>query len=127
VSRQNPFAMHYQLVWQGRSGDRRLPLWLRVVALAYGMHRANGHASFAPGQIAFALTTVDPDTGEAWKPTRQAVHRATRDAIEYGWLASRSSTRCLVVPEHAISGGLGHAWDTCKWHAQKGDSDARTS
>lgn len=123
MSRGNPFAMHFQLVWQERAGDRRLVLWLRVAALAYGMHRANGHACFGPGQIALSLTTVDPDTGEVYQPTRQQIYRAIGTAVDYGWLASTSSARCLVVPPHAVYGGLGHAWDDCKWHAEKGADD----
>lgn len=123
MSRKNPFAMHYQLVWQDRAADPRLALWLRVVSLANGMHRANGHASFGPGQVALHLDTVDADTGVVNHPTRQQIHRAIGTALEYGWLARSSSTRCLVVPPHAISGGLGHDWEICKWHDRKAVSD----
>jgi hypothetical protein len=40
------WAKHYMYVWEDRSGDPRLPSWLRIVCLAYGMHKANGHANF---------------------------------------------------------------------------------
>jgi hypothetical protein len=36
--------MHRQQAWEERSGDPRLPRWMRVTALAYAKHRGNGHA-----------------------------------------------------------------------------------
>ncbi|EWT04651.1 hypothetical protein N864_10855 [Intrasporangium chromatireducens Q5-1] len=117
----NPWAKHFQLVWENRAGDPRLPLWLRVVSLAYGKHRANGHAPFDPGQVALVLSTVDPDTGELITPKRQNVHRAIKAAVDYGFILDGSSSRCLVVPSHAVSGGLGMPGTPCRWHAKRGE------
>lgn len=115
----NPWAKHFQLVWEERAGDARMPLWFRVVCLAYGKHRANGHASFDPGQVALVLSTVDPDTGELITPDRRHIHRAIRTAAEYGFITQASSTRCLVVPGHAVMGGLGRPQTPCRWHDRR--------
>ena len=103
----NPWARHFQAVWQERSGDPRLPAWLRVACLVYGSHTANGHATFKPGQIALVLAKVDQKTGEVRVPSKYAIRRAIASAVEYGWLAKESGSLCLVVPGHAINGGLG--------------------
>lgn len=116
MSRSNPWGRHFQSIWHERSADPRLPYWLRVSALAYGSHRANGHASFKPGQIGLVLGSVDTGTGEVRRLDKGSVQRAIRTAIDYGWLAERSGARCLVVPGHAIAGGLGRADDTCPQH-----------
>lgn len=110
------WAKHYQSGWQERAANPRLPLWLRVAALAYGNHRANGHANFRPGEVALALSTIDVRTGEICTPDRQAVYRAVRVATDYGWLAQDSRTTCLVVPAHAVGGGLGSAEAPCPVH-----------
>src|ERR687889_983678 len=107
MSRHNPWAKHYQSTWHERSGDPRLPAWLRVAALAYGAHAANGHAMFKPGQVGLVLGAVDHETGEVKPLHKGSVQRAIRTAVEYGWLAPGSGARCLVVPGHAIAGGLG--------------------
>lgn len=103
--RRQPFAMHVQHVWEERSADRRLPMWLRLAALAYGMHDSTGHAPFAAGQLGLILGHVDPTTGEVVEVDKANVQRAIREAKRAGWLADESGTRCLVVPEHAITGG----------------------
>jgi hypothetical protein len=125
VTVKNPWARHYQRVWHDRAGDPRLPNWLRVAALAYGSHAANGHAVFKPGQISLVLGHVNSDTGEVRPLDKGSVQRAIRTAVEYGWLRSGSGTRCLVVPGHAITGGLGNADDECPQH-RKGRRSAPT-
>lgn len=115
MSRGNPFAMHRQRVWETRAADPDLPDWLRVASLAYGKHRANGHAPFAAGALREALGTVDRQTGEI-KPNAN-VSRAINTAVRYGFLSSRSKARCLVIPEHAVSGGLGNIHEKCREHA----------
>jgi len=114
----NPWARHYQRVWEERAGDPRMPYWLRVAALAYGKHAANGHAVFKAGQIGLILATVNTATGEIKALDRGSVQRAIRSAVEYGWLASESRSRCLVVPGHAIIGGLGGERDVCPQHGR---------
>jgi hypothetical protein len=113
------WAKHYQSSWQERAANPRLPLWLRVAALAYGNHRANGHAVFRAGEVALAVSTVDTATGEINTPDRRDVHDAVRVAVEYGWLAQGSGTTCLVVPAHAVSGGLGNAEAACPVHEKR--------
>jgi hypothetical protein len=120
MSARNGWARHYQAAWHERSGDPRFPLWLRVSALAYGSHRANGHAMFKAGQVALVLAKVDETTGEILVPRKQHVHRAIETAIEYGFLEKGSGTRCLVVPGHAIVGGLGDPAEPCPQHRRQG-------
>jgi stage V sporulation protein SpoVS len=115
----NSWARHYQRPWQERAGNPRLPLWLRVAALTYGSHKANGHANYRPGEVAVALATVDAATGEIRQPTRQDVNRAVKIAIGHGWLAPASGSTCLVVPGHMVAGGLGNAAEPCPVHEKK--------
>jgi hypothetical protein len=119
VSRQNPWAKHFQTVWHERAGDPRLPAWLRVAALAYGSHQANGHAPFKPGEIALILASVDTETGEVKSMNKHNVQRSINKAVEYGWLVRPSGSLCLVVPGHAIQGGLGRAANACPLHGRK--------
>jgi hypothetical protein len=119
MSRNNPWARHYQSVWLERSRDERLPLWFRVSALAFGRHRVNGHALFGRGEIAQALASRQKRTSGTRTLDKGSVQRAIRQAIAYGMLSDRSGTRCLVVPPHAISGGLyGHQFTPCPEHPE---------
>jgi hypothetical protein len=101
------WARHYQNVWGERAGDASYPMWLRVASAAYGSHRANGHAQYARGALALVLGHVDKTTGEIVPLDRSNLRRAIQTAVEFGWLARQSTARCLVVPAHAIDGGLG--------------------
>ncbi|RFZ65618.1 hypothetical protein DE4576_03387 [Mycobacterium marinum] len=114
MSIQNPFSMHRQAVWKERAATRAanptLPLWIRVASLALGCHRANGHAAFQSGEIAEIL-------GMPGLPlSASAVSNAIKAAKNAGWIDARSTSRCLVVPPHAVHGGLGHANDRCGVH-----------
>lgn len=111
------WTRHYQHVWRERAKDDRLPDWLRAASLAYGRHKPNGHACFAPGELANLLASRDPLSGGT-KPC-QNVNRAIRKAVEYGFLAKDSGSRCLVVPAHAITGGLGNEYAPCPVHGDK--------
>jgi hypothetical protein len=115
----NRWAKHYQSVWEERAGNPRFPLWLRVAALAYGQHKANGHAVFRPGEVATILSTVDPDTGVILKPDRRDIGVAVGVAVDYGWLSPGSGTTCLVVPAHAVTGGIGSPHAECPVHERK--------
>lgn len=110
------WSKHYQRVWAERSGNTRLPDWLRLVSLAYGSHGANGHAPFARGEIALALGRMDEERGE-FVPGRN-VARAIRVAVEHGFLSPRSTPRCLVVPAHAIGGPHGNPLKPCPEHGE---------
>lgn len=116
MSGQKTWAKHYQDVWTEKAGDPRLPKWLRVACLAYGRHRANGHATFAQGDVALVLATVDELTGEVIPDAN--VSRAVGMSVEYGWLAKGSNARCLVVPAHAIGGSLGDPFAPCPVHGK---------
>jgi hypothetical protein len=116
VSRQNPWAMHYQGVWVERSTNPLLPNWLRVAALAYGKHTKNGHASFASGELRMLLARPGPD-GKPKPISNSAVANAIKQAKRYGFIAEESMARGLVVPPHAVVGGLGGAgWTKCRSH-----------
>lgn len=119
MSHINAWSRHYQSVWLERAGDPELPDWLRVAALAYGSHRANGHATFKRGHVALILADVDTDSGALTPRSRQGIYRAIRTAVRHGWLLDGSTARCLVVPGHAITGGLGSPADECPQHARE--------
>ncbi len=110
------WAKHYQNVWEERSGSQSIPKWLRVASLCYGMHKANGHAAFAPGEVAAVLGTVDTTTGEIL-PDLNA-DRAVKTAIKHGFLARGSTVRCLMVSGHAVGGPHGNEWAPCPVHGQ---------
>lgn len=114
MSVQNPFGIHRQAVWRERAAVRAanpsLDNWIRVAALAFGCHRRNGHAAFKTGEIAEILGTP----GEPLSPS--AVSNAIKLAKNAGWIAEESTARCLVVPPHAVGGGLGHPNDRCPTH-----------
>ena len=118
MSVNNPWTQHRQSFWQERAGSPSLALWHRVYCLAYGVHRRNGHAPFKPGDLrTIALVVNDPSTGEVMVPSCSQVSHAIRTAIEYGFLAPESHAGCLVVPEHAIGGGVvGSPTEECKHH-----------
>ena len=105
----------------GRSARvvRTFPGGYGVAALAYGKHAANGHASFAPREVALVLSKVDESTGEIITPPSSNVSRHIQTAVRYGFLARGSGARCLVVPAHAVAGGLGNAFKECAVHRQR--------
>jgi hypothetical protein len=110
MSRQNPFGIHRQSVWHERSANPRLPDWIRIAALAFGSHKANGHAPFKSGELAVYLGLP----GQPLKPSE--VSNAIRLAKTSGWIAEESNARCLVVPPHAVEGGLGDPRAECPVH-----------
>lgn len=123
MSRDNPWTKHRQSFWQEKSGRPSLPLWLRITALAYGVHRRNGHAPFKPGEIALATSVVDSETGEIKTPSRNRISEAIRQAVEIGFLHRDSNARCLVVPPWGIEGGmLGSPSEKCKHHRASGNT-----
>lgn len=112
MSLQNPFGMHRQSVWYERAQDGDYPLWQRVGWLAMGSHRGNGHANFIMYERELALLLGKE--GEAVPPNR--LSEAISKAKLKGLLAIESNARCLVVPPHAIEGGLGHVRERCAVH-----------
>jgi hypothetical protein len=110
----NPFSVHRQKVWMERAKDRAadpsMDLWIRVGALAFGCHKRNGHANFKPNEIAEILGPVGSPL------SAQSVSRAIMLAKKAGWIAPESTVRCLVVPPHAVTFGLGKANARCVVH-----------
>ena len=120
------FAMHIQGAWEEHAGNPRLPLWLRVSALAYGKHHANGHARFKIGEVALVLSKVDMVTGEMSVPDRHAVHHAVKLAVEYRFLSKGSGARCLIVPVGMVHQGPGSPGAPCPWHEGRRSAASRT-
>lgn len=113
--RVNEWAKHYQNVWEERSASDMFPAWFRVMALAYGMHKANGHACFEPGSIGMILGSPREDGG--WNSMHKAhVQNAIKTAIKRGLLHESSNSRCLVVPRHAIQKDWGSTTAVCPVH-----------
>lgn len=85
-----------------RSQDHRLPLWLRVTALAVEWMEPDvlGQqlATFGPGELRGLLSTdvrIEPSS----------ITRAIRLAEDHGLLAPGSSSRCLrVIPGSLTTG-----------------------
>ncbi|WP_460359489.1 hypothetical protein, partial [Mycobacterium sp. ZZG] len=85
--------------------------------LAFARHKANGHAIFAKGQLALLLGRP---TEDGFKPADKSnVQRAIRAAISNKWLDPESCSECLVVPSHAVQGGLGSENEKCSVHDRK--------
>ena len=118
LSIPNPWARHYQSVWEERSSNIALPLWIRVAALAFGSHKANGHANFKRGELAKLLGKPGKD-GVWQQPSASTLLHAITHARQAGWLDNASTPRCLVVPAHAVSGGEGNERDKCAVHDGK--------
>lgn len=84
-----------------RSTDTRLPLWLRLVALA--VEQADGVelvAHFGPGELREALAG-----GGELQPA--SVTRAIRTAEAHGLLARGSSVRCLRLVPGSLTAVVG--------------------
>lgn len=109
------WARHYQAPWCDDAVNPRFPLPLRVAFLAFGSHRANGHARFKQGEVAMVLGHQG-EHGERIPADRRTVWRAIKQAIDYGMLAEGSRALCLVVPSHRIVGGMGNENAPCDRH-----------
>jgi hypothetical protein len=118
---QHPWARHFQGPWEERAAKRSVPAYLRVAFLAYARHHANGHAIFQPGEIGLLLGRPTPSEVELVKPMdKHNVQRAIRVAVAEEWLAVGSGSTCLIVPGHAIEGGLGNPFEPCPRHGPVG-------
>jgi hypothetical protein len=113
---ENPYGMHCQAEWGARAGNPVHPLWLRVAAFAYARHRRNGHANFEPGELSWILGK--PGDGKWDDVPTPRVSEAIKLAKQYAWIAEESNAKCLVVPGHAVQGGLGHAGEKCSVHVR---------
>jgi hypothetical protein len=98
-------------LWQApyleRAGDPELPDWVRVEFAMMGHAGGpDGHAPFAPGELAEVLRIVNRETGELAPMSRQNVNRAIRTAKARGAIDSWSTSRCLVVPHARYRSGV---------------------
>lgn len=107
------WAIHYQQPYRDDAANPRMPMPLRIAWLAYGNHRANGHANFAKEEIAKALGRYDHE-GTFVNADRRTVSRAIRQAIDWDLLDQGSVALCLIVPKHRVTGGPGAADTPCK-------------
>lgn len=114
-----PWARHYQSAWDNRAANTGLPLWTRVVCLAYGRHEANGHANFQRGDLSWILGKPSKSGGDFQRRDRHTIRDAIAVAVKYGFLAKESCSVCLVVPPHAIEGPLGDPHKPCAVHESK--------
>lgn len=125
MSKDNPFSMHRQSFWEEVAADTELPLWQRVAALAFACHRGNGHANFIGRnrELSFLLGKPGRD-GWDYVPANR-ISEAIKRAKKARWIAEESSSKCLVVPHHAITGGLGNEHEKCSVHMGKRTGQAR--
>jgi len=126
MNRQNPSGIHRQLVWLERCADSTLPDWIRLSMLAFGKRRRNGHAIFGPGEIGRLLANTGP-SGDAEPLSASAVSNAIKRAKDKGWIDLASCAQCLVVPPHAVVGGLGSPYEQCRVHATRAVGAKRRS
>jgi hypothetical protein len=112
------WTKHYQIGWENRAANQQLPLWFRIVALAYGRHEANGHANFQRGHLSYIFGGPDA-SGTFEKRSRASLNSAINTAVTNNLLAEGSCTECLIVPAHDISGPLGDASKPCPVHERK--------
>ena len=116
MSLDNPFTMHRQSFWEEQAATLPL-LWQRLGAIAFSTHKANGHANFKPGELAFMLGKPGPSGWESLSPSQ--LSNLIAAAKKAGWITPESNSRCLVVPHHSISGGLGNQYEKCAVHHGK--------
>lgn len=64
--------------------------------LALGAHRKDGCARFEKGELK-QLLGIERDSHLA---------NEIRKAKDYGWLDLASDATCLIVPSHAVAGGM---------------------
>lgn len=109
------WTKHYQSAYLDDAGNPNYPNAIRVAFLAYGTHKANGHARFRQREIANVLGAMD-ESGTFVPASKYTVGRAITTAVEWGLLAEGSKALCLIVPGHRIRGHHGDADAPCDRH-----------
>ncbi|QYJ05387.1 hypothetical protein KUV85_06825 [Nocardioides panacisoli] len=102
------WAAHAQDHWLEFAGHPHFPDYLRVVFVAYGRHKANGHAKLNRGDLTRYLVRKDGTL-----PERRTVSRAVDKAVQLGYLLEGSRMLCLIVSSDHVQGGKGQPEDRC--------------
>lgn len=103
------WAAHAQDQWLEFAGHPGFPDHLRVVFVAYGRRRANGHARLDQGELARFLVRKDGTL-----PDRRTLWHALKKAISLGFLTADSRVLCLVVSRSQVQGGPGNPDTRCR-------------
>lgn len=119
------FSKHDRAAYRDDAANPAYPNPSRVSFLAYGTHRANGHARFEAQEIAKVLGAYD-EHGTFVPATKYAVRRAIDTAIKWGLLAPGSKALCLIVPGHRIEGHIGDPNAPCDRHRKVKGAATRT-
>ncbi len=96
------WSAHAQDHWLDFAGNPNFPDYLRIVFVAYGRHRANGHARLDQGELVRFLVRKDGTL-----PDRRNVRHSIDAAIRLGYLMPASRALCLVVSSDHVQGGTG--------------------
>lgn len=102
------WAAHAQDHWLDFAGNPNFPDYLRLVFVAYGRHRANGHARLDQGELVRFLVRKDGTL-----PDRRNVRHSIDAAIRLGYLMPASRALCLVVSSDHVQGGTGDPDKRC--------------
>lgn len=95
--------------WLDFAGNPNFPDYLRIMFVAYGRHRANGHAKLERGELARYLVRKD-----GTMPERRVLWSAVKRAIDLGYLVEGSRALCLVVSSDHSQGGKGDPDEPCR-------------
>lgn len=95
--------------WLTFAGNPNFPDYLRILFVAYGLRKANGHAPLRQGELTRFLVRKDGTL-----PDRRNVRHSIDQAIDYGYLMPESRMLCLVVPHNHMQGGPGQANRKCR-------------
>lgn len=113
---------HRQDHWLEFAGNTNFPDYLRIVFVAYGRHKANGHARLERGELARYLVRRNGTL-----PERRVIWDAIQSAVSLGYLATDSRQLCLVVSSDHSQGGEGDPDEPCQRdHTRRRESAKNT-
>lgn len=113
------WTAHAQDHWLDFAGNPNFPDHLRIVFVAYGRHRANGHAKLDQGELARFLVRRDGTL-----PDRRTLWHALNKAIGHEFLLPDSRALCLVVSSDHAQGGRGNPDEKCQRNHTRRQKDA---
>lgn len=100
-----------------------LPHIMRLHMAMIARSDPDGHAQFAPGELAEWLSVVDRKTGELKPMDAANLKKVIRQAKNHGLIHSESTARCLRRLEHLYSGGDPRKRRPCPIHSTAGGSN----